>query len=1106
MGFFGRLLSVAALVSMILFAGSGPALAADGSIQVTVLEVIGGEGDQPLVGATVMLSHDAQLAQAIAQTTNVNGQVVFPAVPAGSGYVVTASMPGYGKLVRDQVAVIAGQTSKIEIGLNEELTEQVEVKGTRDVVELETGAQTSTVIDDDFFADLPVLGREYQNVLSLAPGVNDSDGDGNPNVHGSRDRDFQMTVDGVSNVDPLTGKFMSFIAPDAIQEIEIIDSGADASFGGAVGGFGRVEFKEGGNEFEGTVNLFFRDSTFDNDLEGGRDPLDYGLFRPSMFLSGPIVKDSVWFVVSHEYFDLEFPIDLLSGPDFTTKQTQFRSFDRVTWLVDSRSNKLQLQYRADPLKVEPASVSNLIPPDSGSIYELGGPTIQMKWISPFSPTLFWEATTAFSENEEKFSPFNRNAVNECVRARFAEEQYLEGLQCTNIPAGGRRSGAYFSDSVNTRQRWTYDIQGEKFVNEWAGGSHNLKFGFKLENINYERDAIFRDPLSVSTAANSFGAQFSGLGSVSRLSRFVFAPKIIANDLSTPTLINDTARGNYYAFYLSDTYQPLDNLAITVGLRLSREEIQGTGYQPFDPLQERADFRAFMDECMGVQNNTFTFCMNNLGGVGLFTTHQLDTPGFDDLGRPFGCNGANVVNELQCGWVREEIATAQREGRDPNVQFREGSNFDMDNNNLSPRISVSWDPGNDGKTKLVGSWGRFFGQTILLPFLLENGPDFSQKVVDRDEQGRITSATNGIASAFTIDMVDRNLNSQYKDEFALLFEREIAPETSLTVRYLYNKTFDQLQDVDINHSGVLWDDVKDLGILPDGRRILDSRRGCQQIDIGGVLFADCYGNLQTAGAPDRPGLPPRGPTALVGAPDGRPDLQSVSPMFNNVYVIGNQNRTEYEAYIIELERRFYQNWQFTGSYTWSEAVGDAEDFIDLLGDDVTNVQDEKGLLGYDKTHVVKLSGRVLVPRWGGIRLGGFFTYESGEPYSIIEQRDVLDFPTLLNQGTGGQAYGPPAFFQLTTLRSFFPTGQRNDQRNKAFWTFDANVQKEFSIRDVRATFQFDIFNLLGDDTLDILFVRRTRAFDPLTGRQLTFDRPFARRRPGRQFQVGFTVNF
>lgn len=1099
----GRLLSVSVLLSFVLFAGTGIALAADGSIQVTVLEVIGGEGEEPLVGAQVTLSHGEQLIQAVAQYTDVNGQVVFPAVPAGSGYVVTASMPSYGSVERDQVAVIAGKTSPVVIALTEELTEQVEVKGRRDVVDLEEGAQTSTVITDDFFADLPVLGREYQNVLSLAPGVNDSDGDGNPNVHGARDRDFQLTIEGVSNVDPLTGKFMSFITPDAIAEIEVIDSGADASFGGAVGGFGRIKIKDGGNEFEGSFNLFFRDSTFDNDLDGNRDPLDYGLFQPSVFFSGPIVKDNVWFVVNHEYLDYEFPIDFISGPDFTQSQKSVRSLDKITWIVDSRQNKLQLQYSADPIEIKPFDVSSLVPPDSGSIYELGGPTLSLKWTAPYSPTLFWEATVARSEPTRDLRPFNRDAANDCVIPRpFADEEYLRFLQCSNTDLGGRRSGTYFLDYEDTRQRWTYNIDGEKFLNEWLGGSHRVKFGFKLERVLFQRDAEYRDQLSRASVGNPFGSQLSGGNdSAARLTRFVYAPKVNPFDISSPTLINDESRGNYLALYLTDTYNPLDNLSISVGLRFSREELEGTGFVPFDPAVERASYDEFIDGCLSNPFNTVTTCISQLGGIENFTIHQLDRPSVDEFGQPIGCISDDIVNTLQCQLVEQNLISGSGD-----IMFRSPTTFGITNNNVEPRISVSWDPNNDAKTKLFGSFNRYYGNTILLPFLFENGPDFATKVLDINEQGQIITAGSAVASAFQIDVVDRNLKAQHTDEYALGFEREIAPETSIRVRYLNRTTYDQLQDVDVNHKGVLWDDVKDLGLLPDGRSVADQRRGCRRIDIGGTLFADCYGNLQFQGRVPGPGLPPRTSGTIIGAPDGRPDLVSVSPFFSNIFVVGNRNDSEYEAYILELTRRFYQNWEFQGSYVYSKAVGDAEDFFQALGDDVTNAEDEKGYLAYDQRHIVRLNGRMFVPRWGGFRLGGAFIYQTGLPYSIVETRDVLDFPTLLNQGASGTVYGPPAFFQVSTSRTFFPTGRRNDQRNKPTWTLNTNIQKEFSIRNVRATFQFDIFNLLGDDTLQIFLVRRIRSFDAATGEQITVDFPVAGRRLGRQFQLGFKVNF
>ncbi len=52
----------------------------------------------------------------------------------------------------------------------------------------------------------------------------------NVSVKGSRERDFKAIVGGISNVDPLTGQFMSDVNPDAVEEIDIITGGAGAEF------------------------------------------------------------------------------------------------------------------------------------------------------------------------------------------------------------------------------------------------------------------------------------------------------------------------------------------------------------------------------------------------------------------------------------------------------------------------------------------------------------------------------------------------------------------------------------------------------------------------------------------------------------------------------------------------------------------------------------------------------------------------------------------------------------------------------------------------------------------------------------------------------------
>ncbi|MDQ7086705.1 MAG: TonB-dependent receptor plug domain-containing protein [Acidobacteriota bacterium] len=235
-------------------ASLGPVLAAVGALEVTVYEVNSqGEQESLLDGARVIVkSIDGAVERA---AVTIDGQATFAGLPEGD-YKVNVMMPGYGQIGLD-VAVLPNRVNQLPVGMRPQKREELTVRAAKDVVELEKGGQTETTITEDFFDNLPVLGREYQSVLTLAPGVQDDDGDGNPNVHGARERDFRMTVDGVSNVDPLTGQFQSFVNADAIEEIQVVDSGADASYGGATGGFGKIITKSGSNEIRRHIQPLF---------------------------------------------------------------------------------------------------------------------------------------------------------------------------------------------------------------------------------------------------------------------------------------------------------------------------------------------------------------------------------------------------------------------------------------------------------------------------------------------------------------------------------------------------------------------------------------------------------------------------------------------------------------------------------------------------------------------------------------------------------------------------------------------------------------------------------------------------------------------------------
>jgi len=345
------------------------------------------------------------------------------------------------------------------------------------------------------------------------------------------------------------------------------------------------------------------------------------------------------------------------------------------------------------------------------------------------------------------------------------------------------------------------------------------------------------------------------------------------------------------------------------------------------------------------------------------------------------------------------------------------------------------------------------------------------------------------SPVSISIIDRNVKMQHSDEWGLRFEREIAPETSLSLSYVNRKYYDQLQDVDINKVPVLWDDVPDSISVPGYDPVF--KTNCNQIN---GKYADCFGLRFPSSQGNR----------WAAAPDGQADLEALNPFFSNVYKIGNFNRSFYEAYIVRLTRRFYQNWQLDVSYTWSKSIGQAEDFFQQLGDDQTNIDDEFGFLSDDQRHVVKINGRVVVPWWGGLRIGGAFFYSSGQPFSVIEQRTAFDYPTNLGRVDADHDYGTK-YQQTASVRILFPTHQRNDRRQPSWWNFDVNVQKEFNLKDINASLEFGIFNLLNSDDLRNMQTRQVRLQDD-QGEFRAIRQTIAQRRLGRQFQIALRLKF
>ncbi len=241
-----------------------------------------------------------------------------------------------------------------------------------------------------------------------------------------------------------------------------------------------------------------------------------------------------------------------------------------------------------------------------------------------------------------------------------------------------------------------------------------------------------------------------------------------------------------------------------------------------------------------------------------------------------------------------------------------------------------------------------------------------------------------------------------------------------------------------------------------------------------------------------------------APDGRPDLYIHNIFFNQVLRVGNFNEARYRGIELALTRRLARRWQMQGSYTYSRAMGDAEDFQSRLGNDPSTVESETGYLSYDQRHVVKLNAAFFLPHdW---QVGTSLSWASGLPYSIISRFfafDDVDYQQFRTR------YGYTSAEPGQRLR--FVQVHRNSERNDAVFDVNLQARKMIVLGRRSAALSFEVFNLLNRDDLRIFSYEPTpfsqthiaggAVLSPSGPLQVNGERRF-----GRRFQVGFRIDF
>lgn len=325
----------------------------------------------------------------------------------------------------------------------------------------------------------------------------------------------------------------------------------------------------------------------------------------------------------------------------------------------------------------------------------------------------------------------------------------------------------------------------------------------------------------------------------------------------------------------------------------------------------------------------------------------------------------------------------------NGSFKLNGKIPDSNNNISPRLSVSWAP--DEKTAVRGSIGRFWSRTPAILFaqlLTANGIRATQYIINSQQTGGVVTGpptdplSPGWGSAFNpvgvqpIDFsritniakpgvfaIDPNFDNPYTDRVTLGAEREVFSRTSLALDFTYAET-------------------KQLERLTDINRVYSG----------------------------------------TTAPNGLPSYSSTlpNPYYARITTLLSDARSKYIGLTATLNRRFSDNFSYYAAVTWSEdkdSDSNERNFSGIQPEDFNNLDLNYGYSNRDQRWKGVVNAVWQSPFWG-LGLSGSFRYSTGSPYTGLAGRDLnndgnsgTDRPTVDGVHFGRNTFRQPDFYEL-----------------------------------------------------------------------------------------------
>jgi hypothetical protein len=904
-----------------------------------------------LTAATVVIT-DTQRGFSRTVNTDEAGEYAAPNLAPGI-YKVRAEAQGFKALERTAIELQVAKDVRIDFELpTGAVTETVTVVEDVPLVE-NTNDTLGGTISNKTINDLPLNGRDFQNLLVLRPGVQRYPGGGFLSIssNGNRPEDNNFIVDGIDGNDPyyattvinaegVQGTPASHLPIDAIQEFNSLEN-PPAEYGWKPGAVVNVGLKSGTNEYHGTLYDFERNNALDarNFFNTKPDPKKaLRLHEFGATLGAPIVKNKLFYFLAYEGVR-----DLVGNSEFASSPatSPLSPTDPSISIPDAIASVQNADLTPSPLSL---SLLKYYPLNNG--LGVHGP----KKVNLGFPNRNRE------DNGLIKMDYHINDKNTLTGRYFIADSIQTERDVTVLQP------IWQSQAVTRPQvlgvNWTY-AASSRWTNE-------AKFGYNRFSQSILTADANVNPTNYGlntgvTAPVNFGMPEIAISGFNSLGGNHGWPLLTTPDVTFQFLDNVTYIRGRHTFKFGGEFRrgSTDN----VRDRYGKGRIRFEGGLAFDGSSPLEDFIAGVPTVGRIftGNSRRQVSMKNFG---FFVQDDWRVSTHLTINAGLRYDLAGVIKEKNNLLGNFDPARGLVQvGKDVS------SPYNGDHNNFGPRLGIVWDPTGKSKTVVRAGASVIYEIPHISLFIGENGVDNAStsglgviptgapgvtpgggKIIaasldtsnlNWDTTGPIFASVDAScspSSTCAILGVNRNLRTPYITTWNLNIQQAVTANSSLTVAYVGTKGTKLYSVFDIN-----------------------------QVDQNSAAEIAC-GHCEQAGRP----------------------FNSQYPYLNVINQLSNGYESKYHGLQVSYTQRFSHGLSFLAGYTWSHAIDQASFNRGINPQDSRNPAAEYGNSDTDIRHRFTFSATYEIPgpkTFGHLldnwQANSIVTMQSGLPWGAID---------------------------------------------------------------------------------------------------------------------------